>query len=88
MLTPFRFSKNAKKVYSDRPTYSNQSSERSKNMAKTIAFTMERKRQKNDPIKEVLNGRILNTDVAGGFVDVVAGLYASSNGQQSNNKAY
>lgn len=35
-----------------------------------------------------VDGRILSTDVAGGFVGAVIGLYASSNGQESENKAY
>ena len=38
-------------------------------------------------IKNV-DGRILSTDVAGGFVGAVMGLYASSNGHPSDNKAY
>src|SRR5690606_9025238 len=37
---------------------------------------------------ENVDGRILSTDVAGGFVGAVIGLYASSNGAESNNKAY
>lgn len=35
-----------------------------------------------------VDGRILSTDVAGGFVGTYIGLYASSNGKQSSNKAY
>lgn len=38
-------------------------------------------------IKNV-DGRILNTDMAGGFVGNEIGLYASSNGQSSDNVAY
>jgi len=34
------------------------------------------------------DGRILSTDVAGGFVGAEMGLYASSNGVRSENKAY
>lgn len=37
---------------------------------------------------ENVDGRILSTDVAGGFVGAEMGLYASSNGEQSDNKAY
>lgn len=37
---------------------------------------------------ENVDGRILSTDVAGGFVGAVMGLYASSNSDQSDNKAY
>lgn len=35
-----------------------------------------------------VDGRILSTDVAGGFVGAVLGPYASSNGAPSDNKAY
>ncbi len=35
-----------------------------------------------------VDGRILSTDVAGGFVGTEIGLYASSNGINSDNKAY
>lgn len=37
---------------------------------------------------ENVDGRILSSDVAGGFVGAVIGLYASSNGIKSDNKAY
>jgi alpha-N-arabinofuranosidase len=37
---------------------------------------------------ENVDGRILSTDVAGGFVGTELGLYASSNGTSSNNTAY
>ncbi|MBX4263180.1 glycoside hydrolase family 43 protein [Clostridium estertheticum] len=37
---------------------------------------------------ENVDGRILSTDVAGGFVGTEIGLYASSNGIKSDNKAY
>lgn len=37
---------------------------------------------------ENVDGRILSTDVAGGFVGTEIGLYASSNGNNSDNKAY
>lgn len=37
---------------------------------------------------ENVDGRILSTDVAGGFVGAEMGLYASSNGIKSDNKAY
>jgi xylan 1,4-beta-xylosidase len=37
---------------------------------------------------ENVDGRILSTDVAGGFVGTVMGLYASSNAVKSNNSAY
>ncbi|WP_404332324.1 hypothetical protein [Mesobacillus maritimus] len=37
---------------------------------------------------ENVDGRILSTDVAGGFVGTEIGLYASSNGDRSKNKAY
>lgn len=40
------------------------------------------------PIVEVVDGRILSTPVAGGFVGCYIGLYASSNGQPSTNRAY
>ncbi|MCI3918839.1 glycoside hydrolase family 43 protein [Paenibacillus sp. TRM 82003] len=36
---------------------------------------------------EEVDGRILSTDVAGGFVGTVLGLYATSNGKQSTNVA-
>lgn len=37
---------------------------------------------------ENVDGRILSTDVAGGFVGAELGLYASSNGESSHNIAY
>lgn len=37
---------------------------------------------------ENVDGRILSTDVAGGFVGTELGLYASSNGIKSENRAY
>ncbi|MCK0472294.1 glycoside hydrolase family 43 protein [Halalkalibacter sp. APA_J-10(15)] len=37
---------------------------------------------------ENVDGRILSTDVAGGFVGAVLGMYASSNGSSSDEKAY
>jgi xylan 1,4-beta-xylosidase len=37
---------------------------------------------------ENVDGRILSTDVAGGFVGTEISLYASSNGDRSKNKAY
>ncbi|GAE29561.1 glycoside hydrolase family 43 protein [Halalkalibacter hemicellulosilyticus] len=37
---------------------------------------------------ENVDGRILSTDVAGGFVGAVLGMYASSNGISSDEKAY
>ncbi|OPJ54940.1 family 43 glycosylhydrolase [Clostridium oryzae] len=37
---------------------------------------------------ENVDGRILSTDVAGGFVGTELGLYASSNGAASSNLAY
>ncbi|KYG29498.1 glycoside hydrolase family 43 protein [Alkalihalobacillus trypoxylicola] len=40
------------------------------------------------PLKRNVDGRILSTDVAGGFVGTEIGLYASSNGQESQNNAY
>ena len=40
------------------------------------------------PLIENVDGRILSTDVAGGFVGTELGLYASSNGTISNNVAY
>jgi xylan 1,4-beta-xylosidase len=39
-------------------------------------------------LKENVDGRILSTDVAGGFVGTEIGLYASSNGESSENRAY
>jgi alpha-N-arabinofuranosidase len=36
---------------------------------------------------EKVDGRILSTDIAGGFVGTYIGLFASSNGRYSNNKA-
>ncbi|MFA9556776.1 glycoside hydrolase family 43 protein [Evansella sp. AB-rgal1] len=41
-----------------------------------------------EPLMENVDGRILSTDVAGGFVGAELGLYASSNGESSDNKAY
>lgn len=38
-------------------------------------------------LAEKVDGRILNTDVAGGFVGTTIGLYASSNGTESRNFA-
>jgi xylan 1,4-beta-xylosidase len=35
-----------------------------------------------------VDGRILSTPVAGGFVGTYIGMYASSNGQASTNRAY
>lgn len=40
------------------------------------------------PIAERVDGRILSTPVAGGFVGAYIGMYASSNGQPSTNRAY
>ncbi|MFN2137960.1 MAG: glycoside hydrolase family 43 protein, partial [Candidatus Promineifilaceae bacterium] len=40
------------------------------------------------PIAEAVDGRILSTPVAGGFVGCYIGMYASSNGQPSTNRAY
>ncbi|WEG14713.1 glycoside hydrolase family 43 protein [Pullulanibacillus sp. KACC 23026] len=39
------------------------------------------------PLIEDVDGRILSTDVAGGFVGTVLGMYASSNGKVSSNTA-
>ncbi len=39
-------------------------------------------------IAEAVDGRILSTPVAGGFVGAYLGLYASSNGQPSTNQAH
>jgi alpha-N-arabinofuranosidase len=39
------------------------------------------------PIAENVDGRILSTNVAGGFVGAYVGMYASSNGQPSENVA-
>lgn len=39
-------------------------------------------------LAESVNGRILSTDIAGGFVGTCIGMYASSNGEESNNLAY
>ncbi len=39
------------------------------------------------PVAEGIDGRILSTPVAGGFVGVVIAMYASSNGQPSANRA-
>jgi alpha-N-arabinofuranosidase len=39
------------------------------------------------PVAEGIDGRILSTPVAGGFVGAVMALYASSNGQPSTNNA-
>jgi alpha-N-arabinofuranosidase len=39
------------------------------------------------PLIEKVDGRILSTDVAGGFVGAYIGMYASSNGQPSANVA-
>ena len=36
----------------------------------------------------VLDGRVLSTDVAGGFTGVMLGPYATSNGQPSTSTAY
>jgi xylan 1,4-beta-xylosidase len=41
-----------------------------------------------EPIAEEVDGRILSTPVAGGFVGAVIGMYASSNGQPSTNQAF
>jgi xylan 1,4-beta-xylosidase len=39
------------------------------------------------PVAEKVDGRILSTPVAGGFVGTCIGMYASSNGQPSTNRA-
>ncbi len=39
------------------------------------------------PLAEQVDGRILSTDVAGGFVGACLGMYASSNGKESDNAA-
>jgi len=38
-------------------------------------------------IAEAVDGRILSTPLAGGFVSVYLGMYASSNGKPSQNVA-
>jgi alpha-N-arabinofuranosidase len=38
-------------------------------------------------VAEAVDGRILSTPVAGGFVGAYLGMYASSNGQSSQNVA-
>jgi alpha-N-arabinofuranosidase len=38
-------------------------------------------------IAEEIDGRILSTPIAGGFVGTFIGMYASSNGQPSTNSA-
>ena len=38
-------------------------------------------------VAENVDGRILSTPIAGGFVGAYIGMYASSNGQPSTNKA-
>ena len=43
--------------------------------------------EKWQPIVEAVDGRILSTPVAGGFVGAYIGMYASSNGQPSTNRA-
>ena len=40
-----------------------------------------------EPLLENADGRILSTDVAGGFVGAYIGMYASSNGQPGGNVA-
>jgi alpha-N-arabinofuranosidase len=40
------------------------------------------------PVAENVDGRILSTPVAGGFVGCYIGLYASSNGRSSSNRAH
>ena len=37
------------------------------------------------PVAERVDGRILSTEVAGGFVGAYIGMYASSNGHDSDN---
>ena len=39
------------------------------------------------PVAEGVDGRILSTPIAGGFVGAYIGMYASSNGQPSANTA-
>ena len=39
------------------------------------------------PVAEQVDGRLLSTPVAGGFVGAYLGMYASSNGQPSDNVA-
>ncbi|OLY94454.1 glycoside hydrolase family 43 protein [Cnuella takakiae] len=39
------------------------------------------------PLKEGVDGKFLSTQVAGGFIGVVFGMYATSNGATSTNKA-
>jgi xylan 1,4-beta-xylosidase len=43
--------------------------------------------EKNIPLAQKVDGRILSTDVAGGFVGTTIGLYASGNGRESHNIA-
>ena len=38
-------------------------------------------------LKENVDGKYLSTKVAGGFVGVTSGMYTTSNGKVSNNKA-
>ena len=38
-------------------------------------------------LSQMVDGRILSTDVAGGFVGTTIGLYASGNGRESHNNA-
>ena len=39
------------------------------------------------PVAEEVDGRILSTQLAGGFVGAYIGLYASSNGEPAGNTA-
>jgi alpha-N-arabinofuranosidase len=44
-------------------------------------------KEKMELLAEKVDGRILSSEVAGGFVGTYIGLFASSNGKESNNKA-
>jgi xylan 1,4-beta-xylosidase len=51
------------------------------------SFYVAREPDKWQPVTERVDGRILSTPVAGGFVGTCIGMYASSNGEPSANRA-
>ncbi len=53
----------------------------------TYSFYIANEPEAWQPVAEGVDGRILSTPLAGGFVGTSIGMYASSNGQPSTNTA-
>ncbi len=72
----------AEKVISSGPLYLKVEGDK-----QAYSFFAAAEQDKWDPIAEGIDGRILSTPVAGGFVGAYMGMYASSNGQPAKNSA-